>query len=68
MRAALEDPTPRRAVKKLLNTLYVTTEGASLRKDGENLVVEVDGAERARVPLHMLASLLSSARFLCRRP
>jgi CRISPR-associated protein Cas1 len=40
-------------VKKLLNTLYVTTEGASLRKDGENLVAEVDGTERARVPFHM---------------
>ena len=45
-------------MKKLLNTLYVTTEGASLRKDGENLVAEVDGAERARVPLHMLASVV----------
>jgi CRISP-associated protein Cas1 len=45
-------------VKKLLNTVYVTTEGASLRKDGENLVAEVDGQERARVPLHMLASLV----------
>jgi CRISPR associated protein Cas1 len=45
-------------VKKLLNTLYVTTEGASLCKDGENLVAEIDGAERARVPLHMLASVV----------
>jgi CRISP-associated protein Cas1 len=45
-------------MKKLLNTLYVTTEGASLRKDGENLVAEVEGQERARVPLHMLASLV----------
>lgn len=44
-------------MKKLLNTLYVTTENASLRKDGENLVAEVEGAERARVPLHMLASV-----------
>ena len=44
-------------MKKLLNTLYVTTENAALRKDGENLVAEVDGAERARVPLHMLASV-----------
>lgn len=43
-------------MKKLLNTVYVTTEGASLRKDGENLVVELDGAEKGRVPLHMLAS------------
>lgn len=46
-------------MKKLLNTLYVTTEGAALRKDGENLVAEVDGAERARVPLHMLASVVT---------
>lgn len=42
-------------MKKLLNTVYVTTEGAGLRKDGENLVVEVDGNERGRVPMHMLA-------------
>ncbi len=45
-------------MKKLLNTVYVTTEGASLRKDGENLVAEVEGAERARVPFHMLGALV----------
>lgn len=45
-------------MKKLLNTVYVTSEGASLRKDGENLVAEIDGAERSRVPLHMLASVV----------
>jgi CRISPR-associated protein Cas1 len=46
-------------VKKLLNTVYVTTEGAALKKDGENLVAEVEGAEKARVPLHMLASIVA---------
>lgn len=46
-------------MKKLLNTVYVTTEGASLRKEGENLVVEVEGESRARVPFHMLASLVA---------
>ncbi|MGO3933643.1 type I-C CRISPR-associated endonuclease Cas1c [Rhodopseudomonas pseudopalustris] len=45
-------------MKKLLNTLYVTAEGASLRKDGENLVAEVDKEERARVPFHMLSSVV----------
>jgi len=45
-------------MKKLLNTVYVTTEGATLRKDGANLVAEVEGEERARVPLHMLASVV----------
>jgi CRISPR-associated protein Cas1 len=46
-------------MKKLLNTVYVTTEGASLKKDGENLVAMLDGAEKARVPLHMLASVVA---------
>jgi CRISPR-associated protein Cas1 len=46
-------------VKKLLNTLYVTTEGARLRKDGENLVAEIEGTEQARVPLHMLGSVVA---------
>jgi len=45
-------------VKKLLNTLYATTEGARLRKEGENIVAEVDGAERGRVPLHMLGAVV----------
>jgi CRISP-associated protein Cas1 len=45
-------------VKKLLNTVYVTSEGASLRKDGENLVADVDGSERARVPFHMMNSVV----------
>lgn len=45
-------------MKPLLNTLYVTSEGAWLRKDGENLVMEVEGTERARLPLHMLAGVV----------
>jgi CRISPR-associated protein Cas1 len=45
-------------VKKLLNTLYVTTEGTRLRKDGENVVAQIDDAERGRVPLHMLGAVV----------
>ncbi len=45
-------------MKRLLNTIYVTTEGAALRKEGENLVVQVEDAERARVPFHLLASIV----------
>jgi len=51
-------------MKKLLNTLYVTSENACLKKDGENLVVEIDGAERARAPLHMLASVVTFGAIL----
>jgi CRISPR-associated protein Cas1 len=51
-------------MKKLLNTVYVTSENASLRKDGENLVASVDGAERSRVPLHMLMSVVTFGAIL----
>ena len=46
----------------MLNTLYVTSEDAWLRKDGANLVVEVAGEERGRAPLHMLDGVVSFGR------
>ncbi len=49
-------------MRKLLNTIYVTSEDAWLRKDGANLVVEVEGAERGRVPLHLLDGVVSFGR------
>jgi CRISPR-associated protein Cas1 len=49
-------------VRKLLNTLYVTSEDAWLRKDGANILVEVDGAERGRAPLHLLDGVVSFGR------
>ncbi|MDA5194527.1 type I-C CRISPR-associated endonuclease Cas1c [Govanella unica] len=45
-----------------LNTIYVTSEDAWLRKDGANIVVEVAGAERGRVPLHMVGGVVCFAR------
>lgn len=45
-------------MRRLLNTLYVTSEGGWLRKDGENVVLDVESAERARLPLHMLDGIL----------
>ena len=50
------------AIRRILNTLYVTSEGAWLRKDGANLVVEVDGTERGRAPFHMLDGVVSFGR------
>lgn len=38
-------------MKKLLNTLYVTTPDAYLSKDGTNLVVSVKGVEKFRIPV-----------------
>lgn len=45
-------------MRRLLNTLYVTTPEARLTKDGENLVAEVEGEERVRVPFHILGSVV----------
>ena len=45
-------------MRRHLNTLYVTTETAWLHKDGENVVVKIDGAERGRVPVHLLGSIV----------
>lgn len=49
-------------MRRMLNTIYVTSEDAWLRKDGANLVVEVDGVERGRAPLHMLEGVVSFGR------
>jgi len=45
-------------MKKLLNTLYVTSEGAWLHKDGRNVVVRNDGVERGRAPAHLLGQIV----------
>ncbi|MCW8843277.1 MAG: type I-C CRISPR-associated endonuclease Cas1c [Rhodobacteraceae bacterium] len=45
-------------MKKLLNTLYVTTEGAWVHKDGANVVVRIEGEERGRAPLHLLGAIV----------
>lgn len=45
-------------MRRLLNTLYVTLDDAYVRKDGSNVVVEVAGDERLRVPVHMLGGVV----------
>lgn len=55
-------------MRRQLNTLYITTEGAWLRKDGENIVMEVDGEIRGRLPAHMLESLVCFGRVLVSPP
>lgn len=49
-------------MRRHLNTIYVTSEDAWLRKDGANIVVEVDGAERGRAPLHMIGGVICFGR------
>lgn len=46
-------------MKKLLNTLYVTSPDTYLALDGENIVVLKDQQEAARLPLHNLEGILA---------
>jgi CRISPR-associated protein Cas1 len=49
-------------MRRHLNTIYVTTEDAWLRKDGANIVVEADGSERGRVPMHLVEGVVCFGR------
>lgn len=51
-------------MKRHLNTLYVTTPGSYLRKEGEAVLVETDGETRAHVPLHNLAAIVAFGNVL----
>ncbi len=49
-------------MKQHLNTLFVTTEGAYLAKDGEAVAVRIEKETRLRVPLHNLESIACFGR------
>ena len=49
-------------MKKLLNTLYVTSENSYLGLDGENIVVYEEQKELGRLPLHNLEGIVFGYR------
>lgn len=49
-------------MRRHLNTIYVTSEGAYCRKDGANIVVEVDRQEKGRAPIHVIGGLVCLGR------
>lgn len=46
-------------MRKLLNTVYITSPDSYLSLDGENLVVQKGNSEVARLPLHNLESIIA---------
>jgi CRISPR-associated protein Cas1 len=46
-------------MRKLLNTLYVTSPNTYLSLDGENIVILKDEAEVSRIPLHNLEGIVA---------
>ena len=52
-------------MKRHLNTLFVTTEGAYLKKDGQAIVVRIEQENRLRVPLHNLDRVVCFGHIGC---
>lgn len=52
-------------MKKHLNTLFVTTQGAYLFKEGETIVVKVEGEVRVRLPVHTIGGIVCFGNVLC---
>ena len=55
-------------MRRHLNTLYITTQGAWLNKDGANVVVSVENEERGRVPVHTVGGIVGFGRVLASPP
>ncbi|MBI5874030.1 MAG: type I-C CRISPR-associated endonuclease Cas1 [Candidatus Omnitrophica bacterium] len=45
-------------MKKYLNTLFITTQGAYLSKEGETVVVSVEKEMKLQVPIHTLSGIV----------
>jgi len=52
-------------MKRLLNTLYVTTQDSYLARSGETVVVRVEREPKLRVPIHNLGSIVCFGRIGC---
>ena len=52
-------------MKKYLNTLFVTTQGAYLSKEGETIAVKIEKKTRLRIPIHTLAGVVCFGNVSC---
>jgi len=52
-------------MRKYLNTLYVTTQGAYLSKEGEAVLVSVDRELKLRIPIHTLEGIVCFGNVMC---
>ncbi len=52
-------------MKKLLNTLFVTTQGTYLAKEGETVAVKVNQETRLRIPVHTIGGIVCFGNVSC---
>jgi CRISPR-associated protein Cas1 len=55
-------------MKQLLNTLFVTTQGAYLSREGETVLVRVEHETKLRVPIHTLSGIICFGQVSCSPP
>ena len=55
-------------MRHLLNTLYVTTQGAYLAREGETVLVRADQEVKLRVPIHTLGGIVCFGQVSCSPP
>lgn len=52
-------------MKKLLNTLFITSKNSYLRREGETILVEVDKKTKQKIPIHILQSIICFGNVMC---
>ncbi|MGO8736895.1 MAG: type I-C CRISPR-associated endonuclease Cas1c [Terriglobia bacterium] len=55
-------------MRHLLNTLYVTTQGAYLSREGETVLLRVEHETKLRVPIHTLGGIVCFGQVSCSPP
>lgn len=55
-------------MKKLLNTLYITTQGAFLKKQGETVFVSVKRETKLQLPIHTIGQVVCIGNVTCTSP
>ena len=55
-------------MRHLLNTLFVTSEGASLFKEGETIEVKIGDEVKAKIPIHTLGAVVVFGNDYCSPP
>ena len=52
-------------MRKLLNTLYVTSQGSYIHKEGETIIVEREQQKLLQLPVHTLGGIVCFGNVLC---
>lgn len=55
-------------MKHLLNSLYITTQGTYLAREGETVVVRRDKESKLQIPIHTLSGILCFGQVSCSPP